>query len=260
MSDVGLGVGLQLSDTLQDFIKDKYISLRNIMCFNAFIKFLKRGHMKHLYFIFALLASGSLYAGESSMSANQSTSYSNMYLSVGISFDDSDPGVSSVSGASLDEKDNGISLKLGMDYSDLLSFELGYRQYGNVTITDTNSGSGQYFTDSAPSDPLGFVSSGGQISLDTYAFTFLPKFKYDYTSSIQLHGGIGLMYFRTRSDLIQLDGFASTEAVRDFEAYYELGASYKINNQYSLNLDYQNVDDIDTMRIESTILSVNYRF
>lgn len=147
-----------------------------------------------------------------------------------------------------------------MDYSDLLSFELGYRKYGDVTITDTNSGSGQWFTDSNPSSGKGFVSSGGQIRLDTYAFTFLPKFKYDYTSSIQLNGGIGLMYFRTRSDLIQLSGYASTEAIRDFEAYYELGVSYKINNQYSLNLDYQNVDDIDAMRIESTILSFNYRF
>lgn len=216
--------------------------------------------MKHLYFIFALLVTGSLHAGESSNSTNQSTSYSNMYLSVGISFDDADADVSSVSGASLDEKDNGISLKLGMDYSDLLSFELGYRQYGNVTVTDTNSGSGQYFTDSNPSSGKGFVSSGGQISLDAYAFTLLPKFKYDYSSSIQLHGGIGLMYFRTRADLIQIDGFASTSANRDFEAYYELGGSYKINNQYSLDLSYQNVDDIDDARYESTILSVNYRF
>ena len=216
--------------------------------------------MKHIYLIFTLLASGTLYAGESNMSSNQSSHSSNMYIGFGISFDDSDSDISSVSGASLDEKDNGISLKLGMDYSDLLSFELGYRKYGDVTVTDTNSGAGQWFTDSNPSSGKGFVSSGGQVRLDTYAFTFLPKFKYDYTSSIQLNGGIGLMYFRIRSDLIQLDGFASTEAVRDFEAYYELGASYKINNQYSLNLDYQNVDDIDAMRIESTILSVNYRF
>ena len=216
--------------------------------------------MKHIYFIFALLVTGSLYAGESSNSANQSTSYSNMYLSVGITFDDSDADISSVSGASLDEKDNGISLKLGMDYSDLLSFELGYRQYGDITITDTNSGSGQWFSDSNPSDGKGFVSSGGQVRVDTYAFTLLPKFKYDYSSSIQLHGGIGLMYFRTRSDLVQLSGVASTDANRDFEAYYEVGGSYKINNQYSLDLSYQNVDDIDETRYESTILSVNYRF
>ena len=216
--------------------------------------------MKHIYFIFALLVTGSLYAGESSNSANQSTSYSNMYLSVGITFDDSDADISSVSGASLDEKDNGISLKLGMDYSDLLSFELGYRQYGDITITDTNSGSGQWFSDSNPSSGKGFVSSGGQIRVNTYAFTLLPKFKYDYSSSIQLHGGIGLMYFRTRSDLVQLSGVASTDANRDFEAYYEVGGSYKINNQYSLDLSYQNVDDIDTTRYESTILSVNYRF
>jgi len=216
--------------------------------------------MKHIYFIFTLLATGSLYAGESSMSVNQSTFYSNMYLSVGISFDDSDSDISSVNGASLDEKDDGISLKLGMDYNDLLSFELGYRKYGDVTVTDTNSGSGQWFTDSNPSSGKGFVSSGGKIVVDTYAFTFLPKFKYDYSSSIQLNGGIGLMYFRTRGDLIQLDGFASTDTNRDFEAYYEVGASYKINNQYSLDLHYQNVDDIDTMRIESTVLSVNYRF
>jgi len=216
--------------------------------------------MKHIYFIFALLVTGSLYAGESSNSANQSTSYSNMYLSVGITFDDSDADISSVSGASLDEKDNGISLKLGMDYSDLLSFELGYRQYGDITITDTNSGSGQWFSDSNPSSGKGFVSSGGQIRVNTYAFTLLPKFKYDYSSSIQLHGGIGLMYFRTRTDLVQLSGVASTDANRDFEAYYEVGGSYKINNQYSLDLSYQNVDDIDTTRYESTILSVNYRF
>ena len=216
--------------------------------------------MKHIYFIFALLVTGSLYAGESSNSANQSTSYSNMYLSVGITFDDSDADISSVSGASLDEKDNGISLKLGMDYSDLLSFELGYRQYGDITITDTNSGSGQWFSDSNPSDGKGFVSSGGQVRVDTYAFTLLPKFKYDYSSSIQLHGGIGLMYFRTRTDLVQLDGYASTNANRDFEAYYEVGGSYKINNQYSLDLSYQNVDDIAATRYESTILSVNYRF
>jgi len=216
--------------------------------------------MKHIYFIFALLVTGSLHAGESSNSANQSTSYSNMYLSVGITFDDSDADISSVSGASLDEKDNGISLKLGMDYSDLLSFELGYRQYGDITITDTNSGSGRWFSDSNPSDGKGFVSSGGQVRVDTYAFTLLPKFKYDYSSSIQLHGGIGLMYFRTRTDLVQLDGYASTDANRDFEAYYEVGGSYKINNQYSLDLSYQNVDDIDTTRYESTILSVNYRF
>ena len=216
--------------------------------------------MKHIYFIFALLVTGSLHAGESSMSANQSTSYSNIYLSVGISFDDSDSDISSVSGASLDEKDNGISLKLGMDYSDLLSFELGYRQYGDITITDTNSGSGQWFSDSNPSDGKGFVSSGGQVRVDTYAFTLLPKFKYDYSSSIQLHGGIGLMYFRTRTDLVQLAGYASTAANRDFEAYYEVGGSYKINNQYSLDLSYQNVDDIDETRYESTILSVNYRF
>jgi len=216
--------------------------------------------MKHIYFIFALLVTGSLYAGESSNSANQSTSYSNMYLSVGITFDDSDADISSVSGASLDEKDNGISLKLGMDYSDLLSFELGYRQYGDITITDTNSGSGQWFSDSNPSSGKGFVSSGGQIRVNTYAFTLLPKFKYDYSSSIQLHGGIGLMYFRTRTDLVQLSGVASTDANRDFEAYYEVGGSYKINNQYSLDLSYQNVDDIDETRYESTILSVNYRF
>jgi len=216
--------------------------------------------MKHIYFIFALLVTGSLYAGESSNSANQSTSYSNMYLSVGITFDDSDADISSVSGASLDEKDNGISLKLGMDYSDLLSFELGYRQYGDITITDTNSGSGQWFSDSNPSSGKGFVSSGGQIRVNTYAFTLLPKFKYDYSSSIQLHGGIGLMYFRTRTDLVQLAGYASTAANRDFEAYYEVGGSYKVNNQYSLDLSYQNVDDIDEKRYESTILSVNYRF
>lgn len=216
--------------------------------------------MKHIYFIFALLVTGSLYAGESSNSANQSTSYSNMYLSVGITFDDSDADISSVSGASLDEKDNGISLKLGMDYSDLLSFELGYRQYGDITITDTNSGSGQWFSDSNPSSGKGFVSSGGQIRVNTYAFTLLPKFKYDYSSSIQLHGGIGLMYFRTRTDLVQLSGVASTDANRDFEAYYEVGGSYKINNQYSLDLSYQNVDDIAATRYESTILSVNYRF
>jgi len=216
--------------------------------------------MKHLYFIFTLLATGSLYAGESSMIAKQSSYLSDMYIGIGYTFDDADADVSSVSGASLDEDNNGISLKIGMDYSDLLSFELGYRKYGDITVTDTNSGSGQWFTDSNPSCGKGFVSSGGQIIVDTYAFTFLPKFKYDYSSSIQLNGGIGLMYFRTRNDLIQLDGFASTSANRDFEAYYELGASYKINNQYSLDLSYQNVDDIDETRYESTILSVNYRF
>lgn len=216
--------------------------------------------MKHLYFIFTLLATGSLYAGESSMIAKKSSYLSDMYIGIGYTFDDADADVSSVSGASLDEDNNGISLKIGMDYSDLLSFELGYRKYGDITVTDTNSGSGQWFTDSNPSSGKGFVSSGGQVRTDSYAFTFLPKFKYDYSSSIQLNGGIGLMYFRTRNDLIQLDGFASTSAARDFEAYYELGASYKINNQYSLDLSYQNVDDIDAIRYESTILSVNYRF
>lgn len=46
--------------------------------------------MKHIYLIFTLLATGTLYAGESNMSSNQSSHLSNMYIGFGISFDDSD--------------------------------------------------------------------------------------------------------------------------------------------------------------------------
>ena len=90
----------------------------------------------------------------------------------------------------------------------------------------------------------------------------MPKFNYNYSSSLDIYAGIGLMYFRTRSDIHATFGAAgvSTDTVRDFEPYYEVGAEYKLNNTYSATLSYENVDDIDATRIESIVASIKYRF
>ena len=217
--------------------------------------------MRHLLLSLFLITSTSVYAGEAAMNSNSNSMDSSYYMSIGMSFDELDGDILSVTNATLDEDDEGISIKFGMDYSDLLSFEFGYRQYGNLTISDNGAGTGVWTTDGNPTEDK-TLTAGGRIVLDSYAYTFMPKFNYNYSSSLDIYAGIGLMYFRTRSDLHATFGAVgvSTDTVRDFEPYYEIGAEYKLNNTYSATLSYENVDDIDAMRIESFVASIKYRF
>ena len=217
--------------------------------------------MKHILLTIFLISSTSLYAGEAAMNTSSNSMDSRYYMSLGMSFDDLDGDINSVTNATLDEDDEGISIKFGMDYSDLLSFEFGYRQYGNLIISDNGAGTGVWTTDGNPTTNK-TLTAGGRIVLDSYAYTFMPKFKYNYSSNVDIFAGIGLMYFRTRADLHATLGASgiSTEAMRDFEPYYEVGAEYKLNNTYSATLSYENVDDIDATRIESIVASIKYRF
>lgn len=217
--------------------------------------------MKHILLTIFLISSTSLYAGEAAMNTSSNSMDSRYYMSLGMSFDDLDGDINSVTNATLDEDDEGISIKFGMDYSDLLSFEFGYRQYGNLIISDNGAGTGVWTTDGNPTTNK-TLTAGGRIVLDSYAYTFMPKFKYNYSSNVDIFAGIGLMYFRTRADLHATLGASgiSTEAMRDFEPYYEVGAEYKLNNTYSATLSYENVDDIDSTRIESIVASIKYRF
>jgi len=217
--------------------------------------------MKHILLTIFLISSTSLYAGEAAMNTSSNSMDSRYYMSLGMSFDDLDGDINSVTNATLDEDDEGISIKFGMDYSDLLSFEFGYRQYGNLIISDNGAGTGVWTTDGNPTTNK-TLTAGGRIVLDSYAYTFMPKFKYNYSSNVDIFAGIGLMYFRTRADLHATLGASgiSTEAMRDFEPYYEVGAEYKLNNTYSATLSYENVDDINDTRIESIVASIKYRF
>ena len=217
--------------------------------------------MKHILLTIFLISSTSLYAGEAAMNTSSNSMDSRYYMSLGMSFDDLDGDINSVTNATLDEDDEGVSIKFGMDYSDLLSFEFGYRQYGNLIISDNGAGTGVWTTDGNPTTNK-TLTAGGRIVLDSYAYTFMPKFKYNYSSNVDIFAGIGLMYFRTRADLHATLGASgiSTEAMRDFEPYYEVGAEYKLNNTYSATLSYENVDDIDATRIESIVASIKYRF
>jgi opacity protein-like surface antigen len=217
--------------------------------------------MKNILLTIFLISSTSLYAGGAAMNTSSNSMDSRYYMSLGMSFDDLDGDINSVTNATLDEDDEGISIKFGMDYSDLLSFEFGYRQYGNLTISDNGAGTGVWTTDGNPTTDK-TLTAGGRIVLDAYAYTFMPKFKYNYSSNVDIYAGIGLMYFRTRSDIHATFGAAgvSTDTVRDFEPYYEVGAEYKLNNTYSATLSYENVDDIDATRIESIVASIKYRF
>ena len=217
--------------------------------------------MKHLLLTLFLITSTSVYAGGAAMNSNSNSKDSSYYMSLGMSFDELDGDILSVTNATLDEDDEGISIKFGMDYSNLLSFELGYRQYGNLTISDNGAGTGEWVTENNPGDTK-TLTAGGSVIVDVVAYTFMPKFNYNYSSNLDIYAGVGLMYFRTRSDLHAAFGAAgfSTETVRDFEPYYEIGAEYKLNNTYSATLSYENVDDIDAMRIESFVASIKYRF
>ena len=219
--------------------------------------------MKHLLLSLFLITSTSVYAGEAAMNSNSNSMDSSYYMSIGMSFDELDGDILSVTNATLDEDDEGISIKFGMDYSNLLSFELGYRQYGNLTISDNGAGNGVWVTENTPGDNK-TLTAGGSVIVDVVAYTFMPKFNYNYSSNLDIYAGVGLMYFRTRSDLVAAFGGLTppinTEAVRDFELYYEIGAEYKLNNTYSATLSYENVDDIDAMRIESFVASIKYRF
>jgi hypothetical protein len=217
--------------------------------------------MKHLLLSLFLITSTSVYAGGAAMNSNFNSMDSSYYMSLGMSFDELDGDILSVTNATLDEDDEGISIKFGMDYSNLLSFELGYRQYGNLTISDNGAGNGVWVTENTPGDNK-TLTAGGSVIVDAVAYTFMPKFNYNYSSNLDIHAGIGLMYFRTRSDLHATFGAVgvSTDTVRDFEPYYEIGAEYKLNNTYSATLSYENVDDIDATRIESFVASIKYRF
>ena len=217
--------------------------------------------MNRILLTLFLITSTSVYAGGAAINSNSNSMDSRYYMSLGMSFDELDGDINSVTNATLDEDDDGISIKFGMDYSDLLTFELGYRQYGNLSISDNGAGTGVWTTDGNPGENK-TLTAGGSVVVDTYAYTFIPKFKYNYSPNVDIYAGVGLMYFRTRADVHASFGGSgvSTDTVRDFEPYYEIGTEYKLNNVYSVTLSYENVDDIDATRIESFVASIKYRF
>ncbi len=174
---------------------------------------------------------------------------SKYFLSYELSDNEWDTGVAVVSGAVLDEDDNGYAILGGIHLNDNLDIELGYKDFGEASLAGA---SGNRFTYEGTTYQFNATAT---ITMEGDAYLIGVKPKYKLSESLSLYGRLGVSMWDVTLGVATGTSSANVDDDGN-DIYYGLGIQGKFGGlDFSLA---HSKYEFDSDEVDSNALSVSY--
>ena len=171
------------------------------------------------------------------------------FLSYELSDNEWDTGVAIISGAVLDEDDNGYAILGGIHLSDNLDIELGYKDFGEASLAGA---SGNQFTYEGTTYQFNATAT---ITIEGDAYLIGVKPKYKLSENLSLYGRLGVSMWDVTLGVATGTSSANVDDDGN-DIYYGLGIQGKFGGlDFSLA---HSKYEFDSDEVDSNALSVSY--